>query len=91
MSDMERPDLATPEGRRAYVAEMRRVALGWRIAGLAMVALGAGGLIATRLTGNAVWHSTIGIASVAVLALGWAIVIVAVLKRTRYHKRRMAG
>jgi hypothetical protein len=88
---MERPDLATAEGRGAYVAELRRVALGWRIAGLGLVALGAGGLIATRLTGNAVWHSPIGIASVAMLTLGWAIVIVAVVKRARYHKRRMAG
>lgn len=88
---MERPDLATPEGRRAYVAELRRVAVGWRVAGLGTVALGAAGLIATRLSGTPVWHSFIGVASVAVLALGWAIVIVAVVKRSRYHKRRMTG
>lgn len=88
---MEQPDLGTAEGRSAYVAELRRVAIGWRVAGLATVALGAAGLIATRTSGNDVWHSTIGILSVATLAIGWTIVIVAVVKRTLYHRRRMGG
>jgi NO-binding membrane sensor protein with MHYT domain len=88
---MTRPDLGTAEGRRAYVMELREVAIGWRIAGLGIVALGAAGLIATRLSGGAVWHSNLGIGSVATLVVGWAVVITAVVKRTRYHRRRMAG
>ena len=86
---MTRPDLGTPEGRRAYVAELRRVAIGWRVAGLAIVALGAAGLIVTRTSGNTVWHSAIGMVSVATLVVGWTVVAFAVVKRTLYHRRRM--
>jgi hypothetical protein len=87
---MSRPNLNTPNGRDAYRAELRKVAIGWRAAGLATVALGAAGLIFTRPRGEAVWGAT-GIGSIAVLAVGWTIVAIAVFKRTQYHRRRMAG
>jgi hypothetical protein len=32
-----------------------------------------------------------GQASIALIAFGWALLIVAVVKRTRYHRRRLAG
>lgn len=88
---MTRPDLATPDGRRAYAAELGGVARGWRYTGLGLVTLGAAGIIAVAKT-DAPWSTgLLGPATIAALAMGWAIVIVAIVKRTRYHRRRMAG
>lgn len=88
---MARPDLQTPEGRRAYVAELRGVARPWRYAGLGLVTLGAAGLVQVART-DAPWaEGLLGPATLAALAVGWAVVIVAIVKRTRYHRRRMAG
>jgi hypothetical protein len=88
---MVRPDLETPEGRRAYGAELGGVARGWRYSGLGMVALGGAGLVAARLSDADLWHSAIGLGSIAALTVGWALIIVGIAKRTRYHHRRMAG
>lgn len=88
---MTRPDLATPEGRRAYAAELGGVARGWRYSGLGLVTLGAIGIVAVAKT-DAPWGAgVLGPATIAALVLGGAIVIVAIVKRTRYHRRRMAG
>jgi len=48
-------------------------------------------LIATRLSDASVWHSGIGRAALAALVVGWTLAIVGIVKRTRYHRRRMAG
>ena len=86
-----RPDLATPEGRRAYTAELRGVARGWRYTGLGLVTLGAIGLVAVART-DAPWGAgVLGPATIGALVAGWAIIIVAIVKRTRYHRRRIAG
>lgn len=88
---MARPDLSTPEGRRAYAAELHGVARGWRYIGLGLVTLGAAGLVQVART-DAPWREGwLGPATIAALVVGWAIVIVAIVKRTRYHRRRMAG
>lgn len=88
---MTRPDLARPEGRRAYAAELRGVARGWRYTGLGLVTLGAIGLVAVART-DAPWGAgLLGPATIAALVVGWAIIIVAIVKRTRYHRRRMTG
>lgn len=88
---MARPDLETAAGRRAYAAELGGVARGWRYAGLGLVALGAAGLVQVART-DAPWdEGLLGPATLAALALGWALLIVAIVKRTRYHRRRMAG
>jgi hypothetical protein len=90
-SGMARPDLATPGGRRAYAAELRGVARGWRYTGLGLVTLGAIGIVAVAKT-DAPWDAgLLGPATIAALVVGWAIIIVAIAKRTRYHRRRMAG
>jgi hypothetical protein len=90
-SGMTRPDLATPEGRRAYTAELRGVARGWRYTGLGLVTLGAIGIVAVART-DARWGAgVLGPATIAALVVGWAIIIVAIVKRTRYHRRRMTG
>ena len=88
---MARPDLTTPEGRRAYAAELGGVARGWRYSGLALVTLGSVGLVQVART-DAPWsQGLLGPATLAVLIVGWAILIAAVVRRTRYHRRRMAG
>lgn len=88
---MARPDLETIEGRRAYAAELRGVARPWRYSGLGLVTLGAAGIVATARADAPFLSSAVGLGTIAVLAAGWVIVIVAIVKRTRYHRRRMAG
>jgi hypothetical protein len=88
---MTRPDLQTPEGRRAYAAELAGVAREWRWPGLAMVALGGIGLIARAFSHAPMWEGLLGPGSVALIVIGWAIAIVGIVKRTRHHRRRMAG
>jgi hypothetical protein len=88
---LTRPDLATPEGRRVYAAELGGVARGWRYTGLGLVTLGAVGVVAVAKT-DAPWREgLLGPATIAALVLGWTIIIVAIVKRTRYHRRRMTG
>ena len=48
-------------------------------------------LIAARMSGADLWHSAIGRAALAALIAGWALAIVGIVKRTLYHRRRMAG
>jgi hypothetical protein len=88
---MARPDLATPEGRRDYAAELGGVARGWRWLGLGMVTLGAAGLIVRAFAHAPMWAGLLGPGSVALIVLGWALAIVGIVKRTRHHRRRMAG
>jgi len=85
------PDLSTPEGRTSYQAELARVARGWRWAGLALVIAGA----LTFLSQHKGWveaaHDPVGQAAIAMLVVGWAVVLVGIVKRKRYHARRMRG
>lgn len=88
---MARPDLETPEGRRAYAAELGAVARPWRYVGLGLATLGAAGLVQVART-HAPWsEGLLGPATIAALVAGWAIVIVGIVKRTRYHRRRLAS
>ena len=87
---MARPDLNTLEGRRIYAAELDGIARPWRYSGLFLVVLGAIGFVAVAKE-DAPWGSgLLGPATIAALAVGWVIVIVAIVKRTRYHRRRMS-
>jgi uncharacterized membrane protein YGL010W len=88
---MAKPDLGTIEGRRAYGAELAGVARPWRYIGLGLVMLGFVLLIVTRLSDASVWHSGTGRAALGLLVVGWALAIVGMVKRSRYHRRRMAG
>jgi hypothetical protein len=85
-----KPNLETPEGRRAYGAELARVARGWRWAGLAIVVLGAVGLVLSAKYDQP-WGSPLGLATIAALVVGWGLAIVGIVKRTRYHGQRMRG
>jgi hypothetical protein len=88
---MSAPDLNSPESRRAYRAELMRVARGWRWTGLGIVALAAVGFVLTSKFHLPLLGSPLGLATVAGLVVGWGLAIVGVVKRTRYHKARMAG
>lgn len=87
---MAGPDLRTPEGLRAYRAELRTVARGWRWTGLAIVTLAAVGFYLTAKWDLA-WGSPLGLATIAGLVVGWGLAIVGMVKRMRYHRWRMQG
>ena len=76
-----RPNLTDPEERAADKRELRRIYRGWRILGLAIACAGL------------VWLFVRGVGfdgvSITLLAVGWAILIGAIVARTRYHRRRM--
>lgn len=88
---MARPDLESPEGRRAYAVELGGVARIWRWPGLALVVLGGIGLIVRAVADAPMWEGWLGPGSVVLIVVGWAVAIVGIVKRTRYHRRRMAG
>jgi len=85
-----KPDLSTIEGRSAYHAELRRVAIWWRAAGFALVLAGVIGMIRYGRGPQGLFDSQGGIVSVALVTLGWILLIAAIVKRTRHHKARMA-
>lgn len=88
MSELPRFD--TPEGRDAYRAELRTVARSWRMGGLALIILGAGLGAIDRFTDVSTppWSTH---AVFVLIVAGWALMMVAIFKRTLYHRRRMAG
>ena len=88
---MSAPDLQTPEGRLGYRAELARVARGWRWTGLAIVTLAAVGYVAAAKYDQPLLGSPLGLATVAGLVVGWGLAITGMVKRIRYHARRMRG
>lgn len=87
---MARPDLTTPEGRRAYSRELARVAMPWRFGGLGLVLLAAAMLFWVRWIELPVLGSWMGQAGMGLMAIGWVLIIVAIAKRTAWHRARMA-
>lgn len=85
---MTLPDLNTEEGRAEYRRELRRVALPLRWGGLGLIVLGAMLTLAVRNGAMGLDNGAMPIAFGA-LAIGWALVIAGVWKRTQYHKRRL--
>ena len=85
---MANPDLHTEEGRMAYRKELRRVAWPVRVAGFALIVLGALSVMAPRWV--ATWPDLLVNGGYALLAAGWALFLAAIFIRTRYHRRRMA-
>lgn len=85
-----KPDLSTPEGRKSYRRELRGVAIPWRVIGLPMVTIGVIGLIWFGRGPQRLFDTTGGTVSVGIVILGWVLLIVAIVIRTRYHKARLA-
>jgi len=84
---MTRPDLNNDAKVAEYRAELRAVGRNQRLAGFALVILGA----------IAVWGASVAGAAgpmlqwigYGALAFGWALMLGAIFMRTRYHRRRM--
>jgi hypothetical protein len=85
---MTRPDLTDDAKIAEYRAELRAVGRNQRLAGFALVILGAIAVWASVYAGAAgqmvLW------AGYGALAFGWALMLGAIFLRTRYHRRRMA-
>jgi hypothetical protein len=86
-----RPDLSDPAARAAYRGELRHVAIPWRMSGFVLVIGGAIGLIVYGRGPQSIVATIEGEASLAALTRGWALLVAAIVKRSRYHKARMAG
>jgi uncharacterized membrane protein YdfJ with MMPL/SSD domain len=87
---MAAPDLKTAEGVRAYRAELFTVARAWRWSGLVLVTLGAIGLVAVAKF-DLSWGSPLGLGTLLALLIGWPLIVVGIILRTVYHKRRLTG
>ncbi|RZJ01866.1 MAG: hypothetical protein EON90_00685 [Brevundimonas sp.] len=85
---MSAPDLDTEEGRAAYRKELRRVGLPIRLAGLALITIGAGLALGSRYGTLGLTNEVLPFAYGA-LALGWALVLAAIYIRAQHHKRRL--
>jgi len=83
-----RPELSDDEAVARYRAELRAVGRKQRLAGFALVILGAVAVWTGVYAGPA--GPAIQWAGYAALAGGWALMLAAIFLRTRYHRRRMA-
>ena len=77
------PDLADPAGRAAYRRELRGLVPWVRYGGMALALVGAGVAV--------IEPSWPGALALAIIALGFAMMVAAIAIRTRYHARRMRG
>ena len=84
---MTRPDLSDEETVKRYRAELRAVGRSQRLAGFALVILGAVLVWVASVAGAA--GPAVQFAGYAALAFGWALMLAAIFLRTRYHRRRM--
>jgi len=84
---MTRPDLSDDAVVAQYRAELRAVGRNQRLAGFAVVILGAIAVWGASYTGPA--GPAVQWAGYAALAVGWALMLSAIFLRTRYHRRRM--
>lgn len=84
---MSTPDLSSDAAVAAYRAELRTVGRSQRLAGFALVVLGAIAVWAASMAGAA--GPALQWAGYAGLAVGWALMLAAIFLRTRYHRRRM--
>ncbi|MBW8304270.1 MAG: hypothetical protein K0M78_10080 [Brevundimonas sp.] len=84
---MTRPDLSDDQAIARYRAEQRLVGRNQRLAGFALVILGAAAVWGGTVAGPA--GPTIQYVGYSALAFGWALMLAAIFLRTRYHRRRM--
>ncbi len=92
------PDLADPVQRAAYRRELRRVAWRLRLGSIGATLAGALAVLVARTPPAWAPHGPqssapdwLRPAGLGALALGAAGLIVAIIVRTRHHRRRMAG
>ncbi|HVL40978.1 MAG TPA: hypothetical protein VM348_02395 [Brevundimonas sp.] len=85
---MSRPDLTDDAKIAQYRAELRAVGRNQRLAGFALVILGAIAVWGSGAVGGA--GPMLQWVGYGALAFGWALMLGAIFMRTRYHRRRMA-
>ncbi len=88
--DFAKPDLASAEGRAAYRAELQRIIFWPRTIGLSLIVSAALLIVWVAKMAPTRDPRLMSIAYV-VLGLGWALLLVAILLRSRYHRRRLSG
>jgi hypothetical protein len=86
----EKPDLATAEGRAAYKAELQRIIFWPRTIGLSLI-ISAALLIVWNVKLAPARDPSLMATAYVVLGLGWAFLLIAILMRSRYHRRRLSG
>lgn len=84
---MNRPDLDTPEGHKAYRHELRAVARGRRLAGMLLIILGALALVFAQVAGPDA-ETTVRIVGFAAMLVGWLFIAAAIRRRSSYHANR---
>ena len=85
---MTKPDLSDDAKIAEYRAELRAVGRNQRLAGFALVILGAIAVWGSGPAGAA--RPLLQWIGYGALAFGWALMLGAIFMRTRYHRRRMA-
>jgi len=80
------PDLRDPEQRSAYRRELMQVAKGPRRLGVALAVIGS-----TLILINAYWTPIPNLVTLAAIVTGFALMLMGIGMRTKYHKRRMRG
>ena len=84
---MTQSDVSEQAAVARYRAELRVVGRNQRLAGFALVILGAIAVWTAAYAGAAA--QAVQWAGYAALAIGWALMLAAIFLRTRYHRRRM--
>ncbi|MBN8812598.1 MULTISPECIES: hypothetical protein [Sphingomonas] len=80
------PDLRDPEQRSAYRRELMQVAKGPRRLGVALAVIGSALILI-----NAYWTPIPNLVTLAAIVTGFALMLMGIGMRTKYHKRRMRG
>ena len=83
-----RPDLADPEARAAYRRELKRLARGWRLAGLLLNVAGVGAWLYGLYLEP--WRPGLRVAGWSLIGAGWLLFAGVIAYRTGYHRARMA-
>ncbi len=88
--DAIKPDLASDEGRAAYKAELQRIVFWPRTLGLSLI-ISAALLIVWNAKFAPVRDPSLTTTAYVILVVGWALLLVAILLRSRYHRRRLSS
>lgn len=87
---MSYPDHSDSRHRANYRRELRGIAVPQRIVGLSLTFLALVFFLWPQIFGTAtLWGLPTRLIGWSMLAMGWVLLIWAILIRTRYHKRRM--
>lgn len=84
---MAKPNLHDPVERAAYLAEIRQVARGARLGGLVLAMVGAGLAIL-----RAYWLPELpALVPLIVIATALGLILIGIVRRIRWHLKRMRG